>query len=284
VLKNSKPSIAIIDVGFNTALFPNISTEACFLTYGLCPNGKSSMAGAGAANTGITPNASLSGNGFYHGTEMASIINKVNPEINIIPIRVVGMAPNGLPLFSTPEDLKNALDWVVANQANLTIIGVNISMGGTTSSCSAPSGMSADINALKALDVPVIVASGNNAIRTAMAFPACLPNVISVGATDNPALLGGIAYDINAKPTIARYSNGNTSTTFYLNGRWMVKQPDGSIKFSVGTSCAAAGLSGWWSVNKKETYSATYNWLNSISIPTSNEWLTGKFIPLPWYN
>jgi hypothetical protein len=271
-------------VGFNTALFPNISTEACFLTYGLCPNGKNSMAGTGAANTGVTPNASLSGNGFFHGTEIASIINKVNPGINIIPIRVVGMAPNGLPLLSTPADIKNALDWVVANQSNLTIVGVNISMAGSTTSCSAPAGMSEDIDALKAVNVPVIVATGNNSVRTAMAFPACLPNVISVGATDNPAVQGGIAYDINANPTIARYSNGSATTSFYLNGRWMVKQPDGSIKFSVGTSCAAAGLSGWWSLNNKGTYSATFNWLMTSTVPTSNTWLSGRFIPLPWYN
>ena len=44
------PSIAVIDTGTNPALFKDsLVAEACFLEYSLCPNGKRSMEGAGAA-------------------------------------------------------------------------------------------------------------------------------------------------------------------------------------------------------------------------------------------
>jgi len=109
------PSIAIIDSGVNTALFPNIVTEVCILEWSMCPNGKPQMEGAGAANTGVVTNTTLT-----HGTEVASVVMKVNPSIKIIPIRIVGVTDKGNPYIYSNKAVKLGLDWVVANRAKYT--------------------------------------------------------------------------------------------------------------------------------------------------------------------
>ena len=270
-------SIAVIDSGVVTSQFPNIITEVCILEYSMCPNGKAQMEGVGAANIAPSTNTTLT-----HGTEMLSIISKVNPNAKLIPIRIVGVTPEGYPYLYSNDAVKLALDWVVANRAKYNITVVNVSQGRIFAGCQVPNGTAQDVATLKANNVAVIGATGNDSNRTAMHSIACLPDVVSVGATDNPDPgSSGKTYDPKAKPYIARYSNGNAQTSFYLNARWVVLQPNGLTKFMVGTSNATAAMSGWWSLNRKATWQDTYNYMVSISTPASNEWLTGKYVPLP---
>ena len=270
-------SIAVIDSGVVTSQFPNIITEVCILEYSMCPNGKAQMEGVGAANIAPSTNTTLT-----HGTEMLSIISKVNPNAKLIPIRIVGVTPEGYPYLYSNDAVKLALDWVVANRAKYNITVVNVSQGRIFAGCQVPNGTAQDVATLKANNVAVIGATGNDSNRTAMHSIACLPDVVSVGATDNPDPgSSGKTYDPKAKPYIARYSNGNAQTSFYLNARWVVLQPNGLTKFMVGTSNATAAMSGWWSLNRKATWQDTYNYMVSTSTPASNEWLTGKYVPLP---
>jgi hypothetical protein len=270
-------SIAVIDSGVVTSQFPNIITEVCILEYSMCPNGKAQMEGVGAANIAPSTNTTLT-----HGTEMLSIISKVNPNAKLIPIRIVGVAPEGYPYLYSNDAVKLALDWVVANRAKYNITVVNVSQGRVFAGCQVPNGTAQDVATLKANNVAVIGATGNDSNRTAMHSIACLPDVVSVGATDNPDPgSSGKTYDPTAKPYIARYSNGNAQTSFYLNARWIVMQPNGKTKFMVGTSNATAAMSGWWSLNRKATWQDTYNYMVSTSTSANNEWLTGKYVPLP---
>ena len=240
------PSIAIIDTGVNDSLFSNIVGEYCVLKFGMCPNGKQIMDGKGAANIPVTAlNPTLA-----HGTEMASIITKVNSAAKIIPIRIVGMSGTNTPMIATLDEIKWALDWVIINQSKYNIKVVSISQGVIQPNCGAPNGMASDIATLTSNGVAVIAASGNNSNRSAMMTPACLPSVISIGATDNPDPgVTGKPYDPNAKPIIAFYSNGTPQTSFYLNARWYVLEPNGVTKFMVGTSNATASMAGWWTLN-----------------------------------
>ena len=270
-------SIAVIDSGVVTSQFPNIITEVCILEYSMCPNGKAQMEGVGAANIAPSTNTTLT-----HGTEMLSIISKVNPNAKLIPIRIVGVTPEGYPYLYSNDAVKLALDWVVANRAKYNITVVNVSQGRIFAGCQVPNGTAQDVATLKANNVAVIGATGNDSNRTAMHSIACLPDVVSVGATDNPDPgSSGKTYDPTAKPYIARYSNGNAQNSFYLNARWIVMQPNGKTKFMVGTSNATAAMSGWWSLNRKATWQDTYNYMVSTSTAANNEWLTGKYVPLP---
>ncbi len=272
------PSVAIIDTGVNTALFSNsIVDEVCILEYSLCPNGKSFMDGVGAANTGIQTAMTLT-----HGNEMASVITKVNPTIKIIPIRIVGITALGNPYLYSNNAVKLGLDWVLANHVKYNIQAVNVSQGKIFAGCALPTGAQGDIDALKAANVAVIAATGNDSNRTTEMSIACAPGVIAIGATDNPDPgMNSKSYDPTAKPYIARYSNGDAATDFYLNGRWYALQPNGKQKFTVGTSVATAAFTGWFTLNYKGSIASTYQYLVGTATTASNEWLSGRYLFVP---
>ena len=267
-------SLVLIDTGVNTSLFPNVIYEVCTVESGLCPNGKSFMEGIGASNLPKTTNAT-----FNHGTQLLSIITKVNPNLKVIPIRIVGMTDTGAPYLYSLASVKSALDWVVSNRERFNISVVSLSQGRVYANCYMPDGMAKGLAQLKANNVQVVVSTGNNSNRTAMFSPACSPDAISVGATDNPAIKAGVAWNKTATPYIARYSNGNAQTTLYANARWFVTNLDGSTKFTVGTSNATASIASWLTLHKGTTWSTTYTNLTTSATGTAtNEWLTGRYL------
>ena len=273
------PTIVVIDNGVNSSLFKdNIAYEVCLVSSFKCPNGKTIMEGAGAANLPATKHKD-----FNHGTQMVSLVLKANPTAKVIPIRIVGMAPNGNPGFYSMDDVQNALNWVVANRIKHNIAVVSLAQGAIFANCRVPAGMAENIATLKAANVPVVTAVGNNGNRTNVFAAACLTETVSIGATDNPHPgSSGLAYDPTAKPYIARYSNGaQGQTDFFLNARWYATMLDGSTKFTVGTSNATAVMAGWWLLNRKESFDATFNALMATTIETKNEFQTGRYIVIP---
>lgn len=273
-----EPTIAVIDTGLNGNTYnDSLVAEACFLEYGNCANGKTAMEGLGAATLPKTTNAALD-----HGSQMVSVVKRVNPNAKIVFIRVVGVTPKGDPYLYTLKSVKLALDWILKNQTKYNISVVNISQGAVIGNCDVPVGMPKQIADLRAINVPVIVATGNTSNRTQVNSPACLEDTVSVGATDNPWTGAGTKeYNRDAKPYIARYSNGNKTTDFYLNGRWTVTNLNNTTKFMVGTSNAAASMSAWWLINKQNTFDATYKLLMDSTIEAKNEWLVGRYVQLP---
>jgi len=269
------PSIVVIDSGTDPALFgKKIVAEACFLEYGKCPNGALTMDGPGASYIAPTDNAALN-----HGTYMLSIVARVNPAANLIPIKIVERNVNGNANLYTLASVKMALDWVIANRVKYNIAVVSLSQGGIKPGCRVPDGMAQQFATLKAANVPVVVAIGNNSSKTDSNAPACLADAVAVGATDNPDPgVQQIAWDPKAKPYIARYNNVSSAVDFYSNGRWFVMNRDGTKKFMVGSSTATAAVAAWWLLNRKETFDATYKYISDNSTVASNEWFTGKYI------
>ena len=278
VVADTPPTIAVIDVGTNSSLFTNaIATEVCVISSYKCPNGKLFMEGPGAANIAITTNKEVN-----HGTQMLSIVTMVNPSAKIIPIRIAGINPNGnLALYSL-EDVKAALDWVIANRIKYNIAVVSLSQGRIFANCKVPVGMAAQIATLKAAQVPVITAVGNVGNHTTVMAPSCLTDTVAVGATDNPYPgVQPIAYDVKAVPYIARYSNGaQGQTDFFLNARWYTLQLDGTKRFTVGTSNATAALSGYWLLNRKATFDETFASILSNTTKIKNEFQSGSFVTI----
>jgi len=273
---DTQPTVVLIDSGVNDSLYSsNIVYEACFIENTTCDNGKSSMEGVGSAQQSPSKNGEVN-----HGEQMLSIMVKVNPSVRVIPIKIMGVTALGNPYIYSLASIKTSLDWVVANQAKYNIGVVNISQGAIFAGCAVPAGLAEDINALKAQNVQVVAATGNTSNRTQMFAPACLPNVISVGATDNP--WGGMqpyAWDSKASPTIGLYSNGNAQTTLYSNARYFVTNLDGSTKFMAGTSNATAAVSAWLALNRKSDWTSTYNnLLTSASGTAKNTWLSGHYL------
>ena len=275
----TSPAIAIIDTGMNTTAFKNsIVYEVCILTSYTCPNQKMSMEGLGAANLPATKDKT-----FNHGTQMASIALAVNPSAKIIPIRIVGMSASGTAGFYSLDDVQNAFNWIVANRVKYNIAVVSLAQGAVFPGCKVPAGMAASIATLKAANVPVITAVGNNSNHTDVFAPACLTDTVAVGATDNPdSGSSGLAWDKSAVPYIARYSNGaQGQTDFFTNARWYGTMLDGSTKFTVGTSNATAAMAGWWLLNRKATFDETFKTIMSTTIDIKNEFQTGRYVTIP---
>jgi hypothetical protein len=236
------------------------------------------MEGAGASTLPATTNRD-----FNHVTQMISVALKRNPTAKVIPIRIVGMTAAGNPSIYSLDDVQNALNWIVANRIKYNIAVVSVAQGRVFAGCKVPAGMAENIAALKAANVPVVTAVGNDANRTAVFSPACIPDAVSVGATDNPwPGVQAIEYDPKAAPYIARYSNGaQGQTDFFINPRWTATMLDGSTKFTLGTSNATAVFAGWWLLNRKATFDETYNSLMATTIEAKNEFQTGRYINLP---
>jgi hypothetical protein len=270
------PTVAIIDVGFNASLFPNnVVAEVCIVSVAACPNGTRFQEGAGAATV-----AANSLPAFAHGTNMLSILTSVSPDAKVVLIRILGLNTNGKAGGYTIDDVTAALTWVVNNYSRLNIRAVSISQGKVNGACRAVPLLVNNVKTLTAANVAVIASTGNEKNRTNMAVPACIDEVISVGATDNPEVKNtGKGWDVSATPTIALYSNGNASTDFYTNGRFFYTAMDGTRQFSVGTSNATAAFAGMWMKNLRPTIAETYASFSTIT--TSNQWLTGRYVLIP---
>jgi hypothetical protein len=272
----NQPTVAIIDVGFNPSLFPNnVVYEVCIVSNAACPNGTRFQEGPGSAAATSLP-------AFAHGTNMLSILTTVNPDAKVILIRILGLNTNGRVGGYTIDDITAALRWVVNNSSRLNIKAVSISQGRVNAPCRATPELTGAISSLKQQDVTVIASTGNDKNRTNMAVPACIDDVVSVGATDNPAEgTNGAAWNPTASPTIALYSNGSASTDFYTNGRFYYTAQDGTRQFSVGTSNATAAFAGWWMKNLGSTSTQTYESISQKTSLTSNAWLKGKYVLIP---
>lgn len=272
------PTVAIIDVGFNTTSFANnLVHEVCIVSVALCPNGQRFQEGAGAATV-----AANSLPAFAHGTNMLSVLTSVNPDAKVVLIRILGLNTNSRAGGYTIDDVTTALMWVVNNHSRLNIKAVSISQGRVNGACRATPELVNSVKTLTSANVAVIASTGNEKNRTNMAVPACIDEVISVGATDNPEVRNtGKGWDVSATPTIALYSSGNASTDFYTNGRFFHTAMDGSRQFSVGTSNATAAFAGMWMKNLRPTIAQTYAYFSSVSTTASNQWLSGKYVLIP---
>jgi hypothetical protein len=272
------PTVAIIDVGFNTTSFANnVVHEVCIVSVAMCPNGTRFQEGTGAATV-----AANSLPAFAHGTNMLSILTIVNPDVKVVLIRILGLNTNGKAGAYSIDNVTAALRWVTANYSQLNIKAVSISQGRVNAPCRATPDLVNNIKTLTAANVAVIASTGNESNRTNMAVPACIEETISVGATDNPEVRNtGKGWNVSATPTVALYSNGNASTDFYTNGRFFHTAMNGTRQFSVGTSNATAAFAGMWMKNLRPTIAETYNSFVSTATSTSNQWLTGRYVLIP---
>ncbi|MEM9200841.1 MAG: S8 family serine peptidase [Actinomycetota bacterium] len=218
--------VAVIDSGVDTshaAFTGRVVAEACFLSSigGTCPGGGSTSTSSGSA-------APCSTTGFFldcaHGTHVAGIavsaaspIEGVAPGAGLVAIRVMkGGAANQGPTGISSLDVLDAMNHVLSlAQGGMNIASVNISLGGTPSLCNSSSETAIwnDIaDKLNAEGVAVVAASGNDADgffpTTAVAFPACVDKIFSVGATERDAFDGLAPGTDPEVTTFSQYGGG----------------------------------------------------------------------------
>lgn len=275
--------IAVLDSGVelnHPALQGKLVQGACFSTpttggQTFCPNGSSvdtRSANAGQsciASFGVNNRSMAQAANCGHGTGMAGVaaMNYGNPgngasaggvarSANILPIQVFTGGINGgrANIYANSGDLLRSIEWLSTeaqrrNANNLPrIAAVNMSLGGGsyTSACDTDYTASLFKTAfarLRAQGVLPIASAGNETQDNAIAFPACVSNVVAVGATQ----LGSekIASYSNLSPQIKVFAQGGDRGNLYSWPNTSINSSDlDAWVTGAGTSPAAAFVSG----------------------------------------
>ena len=258
VSAETKPSIAIIDTAIDATIpeaYGKVIYEVCITERSSCPNGKGFQEGKGAATL---KTEQIEKNGFSHGTSMAAIAGQVNPNINIVFIRIVGINPSGTQQQYTDRSVISALDWVKSNKSNYNIVAVSASVGNRnfktlTNYCPVNPVLRNSIISLQSVDVATLFAAGNTYDYSRVDYPSCIAEAISVGATDR------------GTNRISLYSNGGLDIDFYALGAYRAIN-----KNHAGTSAATVALASYWAKSYAGSYQATLDLLRSKSKPAEN--------------
>jgi subtilisin family serine protease len=237
--------VAVLDTGADTD-HPDLaddigSLQACFGDnnssidgVGFCPNGSDRQTGAGAAEDDAG-----------HGTHVSGIVSSagtvsspgVAPGANIIPIKVMDNCTFAGCFYAFSE-IVAAWNYIINNNtsgANLGIQVINMSLGTGTryaGNCDAnfPAAAAA-VATLRSIGITPFASSGNNSATT-MGAPACLSQVVSVGATDNA-------------DNVAAFSNSNATTDIFGPGVGVVSLAiGGGTTPASGTSMASPHAAG----------------------------------------
>ena len=265
-------TVAVLDTGIDEThpfLAGRIVAEACFSstdtarsTVSLCPNGRSTQTGPGAASA-QTPLCVVDGvNKCAHGTHVAGIAagrftpgapaDGVAPSANVIAVQVfsrmndpAGCDGGGPCYLSFTSDQKLALEYVAKVAKEYDVAAVNMSFGGGgpyKEACDADATAGAlkpDFDALIALGAAPVVAAGNSSFQDGVAAPACISTAVTVGATDDDDRLADFT---DRGPLLDLFAPGVAIRSSVAGGGY------GELS---GTSMAAPHVAGAFAVMKQ---------------------------------
>jgi subtilisin family serine protease len=266
----------VLDTGVDSShpfLQGKVVEEACFSTSdaergarSLCPNGRDEQHGRGAA-------APCSIEGCEHGTHVAGIaagrgddFAGIASDATIIAIQVFQNNTDSCTgdgcLNVRTSDIIRALEWVYKLRDTYKIAAVNMSFGSApiteneneddTEACDRYStALYTMVDTLRDADIVTIAATGNHSETAGISFPACLSNVISVGAANT----GARSMQVEE---VAPFSNSHAAVDLLAPGVAISSAvPGGAFRSLSGTSMAVPAVVGAWAVLKSSTPDAT---------------------------
>ena len=252
------------------ALTGKVLPGACFssttsTSTGLCPNNTSTDTSSATAGRSCADSrawdsgggrATGSKAGCFHGTSMAAVAamdysaastpnnlahGGVAKGAKILPIQVFSKTTNSNSIGSTASDLLAAIEWLITQADTLKnsgkpVVALNMSLGGGsyTSACDSNyvGGLfKTAFDNLRAKGILPVVAAGNDGNRSAVSFPACVSNAVTVGASK-------LNY-----AGIASYSNFSSQVKLFAPGG------DRDGMYAMPTLCASVGTYDCWSQN-----------------------------------
>jgi hypothetical protein len=164
--------------------------------------------------------------------------NGVAPGAGIVGVKVLDNC-SFAGCFYFFSEIVAALDYIIANNATLGVQVINMSLGtgalfagDCDNSTAFNMAGAAAINTLRSMGVLAVASAGNNASGSSMTSPACLANVIAVGASDNA-------------DNVAAFSNSNASTDVLAPGEAILSLAlGGGTVVASGTSMASPHVVG----------------------------------------
>jgi subtilisin len=264
-LTGAGQTIAVLDTGVDTShqfLAGKVVEEACYSANANCPGGTTTRTGAGS---GVY--CTYAPDGCQHGTHVAGIaagqgtnFSGVGKGANIMSVQVfsrftgaancgAGEDPCTLSNFS---DQIEGLERVFALRFTHNFSSVNVSIGGfrffsncDTSTTVPASAYKAAIDNLRSVNIPTVIASGNEGFTNSMAFPACISSAVSVGSTTKSDTISSFSNSASFLSLLAPGSGINSSVPPALSG---------GRQFAAfnGTSMAAPHVAGAWALLKQQ--------------------------------
>jgi len=241
-------TIAILDSGIDRThpdLAGRVVAEQCFcdnFDSGCCPGGAVERSGTGAAEDD---------NG--HGTHVAGIAAGagvvagpgVAPAANIVAVKVLDAANR----FRGFTQIYRALEWIADTRPDVDV--VNMSLGSdalfTDEECGTAAftfGFAHVTHRLRERGVLIAASTGNTSSETETWMPACIQDVLGIGATwDFAGDHCGVQSD--TPDEVVCYSNSSSSTDLVAPGWWIVssRRGGGTTEFG-GTSMSAPHVAG----------------------------------------
>lgn len=247
------PTIAIIDTAIDSSVIPQVVYEACFTINSNCPNGSNFQEGKGSANL---DKVGWGINGADHGLQVTESALVANKNIKIIFIRItdINKYPTFAAMHTDGDSLDNAINWVSQNALKYNITAVSISQerhNFAKGTCPTDELFSSSVQNLKNINVPVLVGVGNNGAKDFPGFPACVQDVVGVGA----ATLQLQSY---------YFSNLGQGVDVMGVGRLNITLPDGTIQPVMGTSIATPYAAALWVSKFTGTFNNQINQLSNL--------------------
>lgn len=249
--------VAVLDTGVaktHPFLTGKVVSEACYSTTyspqgiaSLCPGG---VAASTTAGSGVNCDISLSG--CNHGTHVAGIAagkgssySGVARDAQIVAIQVFSRFPASMCGGSSPcvmaytSDIIRGLERVRALTASYSIAAANMSLGGGGYGAACDSDPTKPaIDALRAVGVATVIASGNSGYSNALGAPACISSAVSVGSTTSSDQVSSFSNSASFLSLLAPGSSINSSV------------PGNGYGTMSGTSMASPHVAGAWAVLK----------------------------------
>ena len=128
----------------------------------------------------LTNDGTLDAPPDYHGTNVAGIVLGVAPDSRIAAVDVF----DGNTASST--DIIDGINWVIDQKTihGLNMVAINLSLGAraTLPGICTSSSLRTAIQDARSDGILTIASSGNDGLTDEISYPACIPEVTSVGA------------------------------------------------------------------------------------------------------